>query len=57
MDDGRQAAAGAEDGGGQPSVSKDDRILAVSPNYVIEWVAGNLTGCNFNILIIFKFRT
>ncbi|KMT06199.1 hypothetical protein BVRB_7g162700 [Beta vulgaris subsp. vulgaris] len=36
VDDGRQAAAGAEDGGGQPSVSKDDRILAVSPNYVIE---------------------
>lgn len=35
VDDGRQAAAEGEDGR-PPSVSRNDRILAVAPNYVID---------------------
>lgn len=35
VDDGRQAADG-EGAGQQPSISRNDRILAVAPNYVIE---------------------
>ncbi|XP_021745511.1 DNA replication licensing factor MCM6-like [Chenopodium quinoa] len=36
VDDGTQAVAEGEDSGHLPSVSKDDRILAVAPNYFIE---------------------
>ncbi|KAJ9697356.1 hypothetical protein PVL29_009252 [Vitis rotundifolia] len=38
VDDGRQAAAAAAEGedGRPPSVSRNDRILAVAPNYVID---------------------
>ena len=38
VDDGRQAATGVvgEEQPTQPPVSKDDRILAVAPNYVID---------------------
>lgn len=35
VDDGRQAAAEGEDGR-PPSISRNDRILAVAPNYVID---------------------
>lgn len=35
VDDGRQAAEG-EGEDQQPSISRNDRILAVAPNYVIE---------------------
>lgn len=35
VDDGRQASAEGEDGR-PPSVSRNDRILAVAPNYVID---------------------
>lgn len=38
VDDGRQAAA---EGEGRPS--RDDRILAVAPNYVIDWYANGST--------------
>ncbi|XP_074268924.1 DNA replication licensing factor MCM6 [Silene latifolia] len=37
VDDGRQAPVEGENPAEQPSVSKDDRILAVAPNYVIEY--------------------
>ncbi|KAL2933982.1 DNA replication licensing factor MCM6 [Bienertia sinuspersici] len=36
LDDGNQPVAEGEDARPQPSVSKDDRILAVAPNYFIE---------------------
>ncbi|KAH9618631.1 hypothetical protein KSS87_022528 [Heliosperma pusillum] len=36
VDDGRQAPVEGENAGDQPSVSKDDRILAVAPNFVID---------------------
>lgn len=42
VDDGRQSEAG--EGEGQPAlVSRNERILAVAPNYVIEW-------CDFNYI-------
>lgn len=37
VDDGRQAAEG-EDAAQLSSVSRNDRILAVAPNYVIDWL-------------------
>ena len=36
VDDGRQAAARTADAAHQASVSRDDRILAVAPNFVID---------------------
>jgi len=36
VDDGRQAASGTADAAHPASVSRDDRILAVAPNYVID---------------------
>lgn len=36
LDDDRQAAEGEGEGAAQPPVSRNDRILAVAPNYVID---------------------
>ncbi|KAK9756183.1 hypothetical protein RND81_01G079400 [Saponaria officinalis] len=36
LDDGRQATVGGEDAADQAPVSKDDRILTVAPNFVID---------------------